>query len=104
MQHSAAEIEAVQSLKAPADGTPEEGGYNVLFTDRSLNEAEVLDLLNTVAGRVVPGILLEGVFPKVEMTINHGVEDSEIVVSFNGVVKPDAFVGFEANPVLTFAS
>ena len=103
MQHTTEEIAAVGNLAYPPDDSEEEEGYNVLFTDGPYTATEVEALLNDAGGRIVPGILLERVFPKPGIRLNMGISDSEIQVSIDGVLQPDALIGFDTTPVLTFA-
>lgn len=103
MQHTHAEIAAVGAMAFPPDGSDEEGGYHVLFTDGPISKTEVEAALNDAGGRIIPGILLENVFPKPSPNINFGTEDSMIQITMNGILKPDALVTFDTDPVLTFA-
>lgn len=101
MQHTHEEIEAVGALAYPPDGSDEEAGYDVLFTDGPLTKAEVETALNDVGGRTIPGILLENVYPKPGPQINFGTEDSMIEINIDGILPPDCLLGFATEPVLT---
>jgi hypothetical protein len=104
MQHTHDEIEAAGQLAYPADGSPEEAGYNLLFTDGPLSQADVEAALNTVEGRIVPGILMENVYPKPTINVDFGTNDSAIDIAINGMLQPEALTNFATEPVLTFAS
>lgn len=101
MQHEHEEIEAAGKLAYPDDGSPEEQGYTVLFTDGPMSAADVEGSLNA-AEQIIPGIMLERVFPKPSPSIDFGTEDSAIEITINGMLPPNALATFATRPVISF--